>query len=64
MNEDYKLKPCPFCGSNNPFIVISGWNEFDVACDTKGCHLFSGVDGCFTAEMEAARSWNKRQEQS
>ena len=47
-----KLKPCPFCGSND-VKVVSGMNF--VAC--YECESDSGV---YDSKEEAVKAWNRR----
>ena len=51
-----KLKPCPFCGSEN-----ASWDEYEE------CVVCEGEDGCyalgparFDTKKEAITAWNRR----
>ncbi len=54
-----KLKPCPFCGSENLTLVkpITGFTKAYVRCNI--CRAF-GPDS--DSAGQAARSWNKKKE--
>lgn len=59
-----RLKPCPFCGNDDPTIRIfkgkDGWRDrYAVLCnyDEGGCGAESGV---YHSEAEAIESWNRR----
>jgi Lar family restriction alleviation protein len=55
---DDRLKPCPFCGSDQSIHVDSGHDideGFYIECDN--CWLYMG---CFETEHDAIKTWNKR----
>ena len=59
-----ELKPCPFCGNNEPTIRIfrgkNGWRDrYAVICryDEGGCGAESGL---YHYEIEAVEAWNRR----
>jgi Lar family restriction alleviation protein len=60
-----KLKPCPFCGSDNVQGMIGGDDsstdaEFCVTC--WDCHAFGPVS--FVSLDEAVEKWNERADKS
>ena len=72
MTEEQKLKPCPFCGSedikieiikSNKDILIDGWHTIiDFRCSQ--CKLLKNTNVYGTSEedciKEAKRLWNRR----
>ena len=65
MGNKKLLKPCPFCGNNEPTIRIfrgkDGWRDrYAVLCryDEGGCGAESGL---YHYEEEAIYAWNKRE---
>ena len=55
-NETPKLKPCPFCGSEDVYIeTFNGETEARVRC--AGCGTMSGF---FNDVASAANTWNYR----
>ena len=60
---EYKLKPCPFCGTEPTIIVRcgkDGWRDrYAVLCDYEhgGCGAESGW---YHYESEAVEAWNRR----
>lgn len=52
--DEFKLKPCPFCGGK---AVKIGRNVFWVRC--CGCGAGTSV---FDSEKEAKEAWNRRAE--
>ena len=73
MNEEKKLKPCPFCGNTQPKLLrdadISIYYQghvpvdYAVVCDaTKGgCGATGGFAG---SKEKAAYNWNKRAQEA
>ena len=68
MSEDnIKLKPCPFCGSEAKFIkqsttIMSNDSNiemWDIACGNWPCYLSDGADWHLT-KKEVAKIWNRR----
>lgn len=55
-----KLKPCPFCGSEN--IVIGRGPVCGSFCVT--CNLCFARSACFFCEDEAIKAWNEKAEKS
>lgn len=62
MNEELKLKPCPFCGCSDISMYTNGSDldnySYIVECDGCGCLLDTG----FESEERAAEEWNRRKE--
>lgn len=71
MKNIEKLKPCPFCGNDNPFILNPHLKRLDdiniglrseVICD--GCGVGVGFGYGYKTDEEArtaaAKGWNKR----
>lgn len=64
--SEYKLKPCPFCGSSDaPRLMTrhgkNGWRDrYYVICDYEdgGCGSSSGW---YHTKPEAASFWNRRE---
>lgn len=64
MQIEMKLKPCPFCGNDDPTITMrkgkDGWRDrYAVLCDYEdnGC----GAEGpWYHTEREAVDAWNRR----
>lgn len=50
-----KLLPCPFCGGDN--IVIRYWSN---CFPYVRCEKCSSQTGCYTSEVDAIESWNRR----
>ena len=51
-----ELKPCPFCGANNPIITrVDFLGNYIIQCDT--CSAKSGLR---VDEQAAIDAWNKR----
>lgn len=58
MNNEIKLKPCPFCGGMNLYYATGRF--FGVECADCG----GKVVGAYKTEEEAAEAWNTRKEES
>ena len=54
MNDDIKLKPCPFCGGMN--LYYGKERFYSVGCIDCG----GKVVGAYRTEEEAADAWNTR----
>ena len=54
MNNDIKLKPCPFCGGMN--LYYGKERFYSVGCIDCG----GKVVGAYRTEEEAAEAWNTR----
>ena len=52
---EFKLLPCPHCGSSKTYIKTLIFCRYKVICNT--CQASGGA--CFT-KQEAADAWNKR----
>jgi hypothetical protein len=52
------IKPCPFCGNNNPKIEREDWG-YIVSCEGPDC-LMSVITYETSSEDEARDIWNKR----
>lgn len=50
-----KLKPCPFCGSQNVYVAQPNEIRYFIACGN--CEASSGY---FPKEQRAIKAWNKR----
>ena len=57
MNNDIKLKPCPFCGNTNLYYTIG--RVYAVECADCG----GKIVGPFKTAEEANDAWNTRNEQ-
>ena len=57
MNNDIKLKPCPFCGGTKLYYFKG--KSYGLEC----AHCGAGLSGYKTKE-EAAEAWNTRKEQT
>lgn len=53
MGEKMKLKPCPFCGSED--VEVIGKYNFFVSCNY--CNSDSGV---YETKRKAENAWNRR----
>lgn len=58
MNNDIKLKPCPFCGGMNLYYETG--RLFGVECADCG----GKIVGAYRTEEEAADAWNTRKGES
>lgn len=58
MNNDIKLKPCPFCGGMNLYYAEERF--YAVGCLDCG----GKAVGAYRTEEEAAAAWNTRKEQT
>lgn len=58
MNNDIKLKPCPFCGGMN--LYYGKERFYSVECLDCG----GKVVGAYGTEEEAAEAWNMRKEET
>ena len=58
MTEQIPLKPCPFCGHDDPELDGQGeWTMLYVRCPKcKACGPFERTD----SEREAIAAWNRR----
>lgn len=58
MEERDKLKPCPFCGSIEPLVVVDDETEmlFGVCCFK--CE--AAINAVFVERKEAVDAWNRR----
>lgn len=50
--SEVELRPCPFCGQGNPYIVDARF----VHCSNDDCQ---GTAGPSNSEAEAIAMWNK-----
>lgn len=57
MNNDIKLKPCPFCGGTKLYYFKG--KSYGLEC----AHCGAGLSGYKTKE-EAAEAWNMRKEET
>lgn len=64
MNEEIKLKPCPFCNGHNIKIkhVSLGmyYERVEVCCADCGSASASGSTVDATLELQAIKNWNRR----
>lgn len=66
MNQNIKLKFCPFCGrepeikqdirypSGDPITT------FEVVCNNAGCIIYNADNRYFTSIQKAIEAWNRR----
>ena len=57
MNNDIKLKPCPFCGGTNLYHIMGKF--YTVEC----AHCGGKIVGPFKTVKDAIDAWNTRSEQ-
>lgn len=63
--KEIKLKPCPFCGNENPTLAeIRSWVVGNfvwfVGCENEGCYFGDSLGETFDSKEEAIEAWNKR----
>ena len=65
--ENYELKPCPFCGSDDLFVFWRSWDstpnnpdnyEYGVECIFCGIEI--GIKTAYKTEQQAVAAWNNR----
>lgn len=52
-----KLKPCPFCGSNDVSLFLPEFNHIIVCIQCVECSAHGGKE---TSDKAAIRAWNLR----
>lgn len=56
---DGKLKPCPFCGSEEPIVMIDGRMDKRIICN-KGKGGCGAEIGWYVSIIELRKAWNGR----
>lgn len=56
-----RLKPCPFCGSTDVFLVQDRYGSWGVECHGYMCHAYlTNSKWRCERRMDAIALWNKR----
>jgi hypothetical protein len=71
MEQESRIKPCPFCGS--PAEIVEEEVEltcktsvtyYDIWCTNKECYLSEGAGWSFNTQEEAINKWNERKNEN
>ena len=57
-----ELKPCPFCGGTDAYIVSNCYGQFCARCPGCGATVWGKDDEDIRTESKIAKFWNRRAE--
>jgi hypothetical protein len=70
MEQESRIKPCPFCGSKAKLVQHEEEYcrhvelRYDVSCTNKNCYLYGGAEWYFYTPEEAINKWNERKNEN